>query len=89
MTIKEQIIERYNKAVATAKEMNEKAKATREEIIKDVQKESQPWRKLADKAIKGGKELAGKQKEMLASTSDDVKKQWAESTERFKKIVKA
>ncbi|MEZ4887761.1 MAG: hypothetical protein R3E32_23705 [Chitinophagales bacterium] len=89
MSVKEQLVDRFNNVKETAKNVNEKAVAVGEEILSEVMEGGEQWQELGKKAIDGGTKLVGKQQEILLDAFETVKEQLTTSAGRLKNIVSA
>jgi hypothetical protein len=70
----------------TAQKVNAAALETADEMVDDFFSASEKWQKVAEKAVKGGLHLAGRQQEIFFDTLEGVKGQFTKSAVRFRKI---
>lgn len=70
----------------TAKDINEFALDTTEEIVDIAIVRGEQWQKVADKAIKGGLKLAENQQDIMFDTLEVIKGQLQGSTKRFRNL---
>jgi len=72
----------------TAKNVNEFAMDTTEELIEGAVKNSEQWQTIGAKALKGGLKLAAKQQDIMFNTLETLKGQMMTSGKRFRKLLK-
>jgi hypothetical protein len=70
----------------TVKTVNEFTLETAEEIVDGLAANGEKWTAIANKAMKNGFKLAERQQDILFTSLETVKGQWANSAARFKKI---
>jgi hypothetical protein len=72
----------------TAKNINDYSLETAEEIIEGAVKGSKEWQVVAEKAVKGGLELAEKQQDIVFDTLETLKGQLTTSSKRFRNLFR-
>ncbi len=70
----------------TAQKVNAAALETADEMVDDIFSAGEKWQKVAEKAVKGGLHLAGRQQEIFFDTLETMKGQFSKSAVRFRKI---
>ncbi|MEM6317258.1 MAG: hypothetical protein AAF960_06285 [Bacteroidota bacterium] len=68
----------------TAKNINTYSLETMETVVDGTLKGGKEWQGVAEKAVKGGLELAEKQQEIMFDTLEAVKGQFAQGAKRFR-----
>lgn len=76
-----------NDVQENVKQTTEMANAIRKQVTKEVEKEAKPWKKLGEKAMKGGVKMINKQQATAVEAFGDVKGQLQDSNKRFRKIL--
>jgi len=75
-----------NQLKTTAKNVNDLALATADDLLEDALENSKEWQGVADKAVKGGLHLAERQQEIVFDTLETVKGQLLHSASRIKTL---
>ena len=73
----------------TAKTVNQYTLKTADELVDGAIGNSEKMQEITNKAVKGGLKLAAKQQDIVFSALETMKDQLAESTLRFKKLLRA
>lgn len=82
------VTERVASLKTTAKNANEVALETAEELVEGFAVNGEKWQGIANKAIKNGFKLAARQQDIVFTTLETVKGQLLNSANRFKNIIK-
>lgn len=82
------ITDRIATVKEAAKNANEFALETADELIEGVLSNGEKWQKITNKAVKGGLHLAEKQQDLVLYTLETVKGQALSSVGRLKKLFK-
>jgi dGTP triphosphohydrolase len=82
------VTERVATLKKTAKNANEFALETAEELVEGFAVNGEKWQGIANKAVKNGLKLAVRQQDIMFSTLETVKGQLMNSANRFKNIIK-
>ena len=75
-----------NTTKKVAKQTNELALNTTEDVVTGTITALSQWQKVADKALKGGLKLMANQQDLVFNTLDIAKGQLVQSKKRFSKI---
>lgn len=73
----------------TAKTVNKYTLKTADELVDGAIENGEKWQNITTKAVKGGLKLAAKQQDIVFSALETMKGQLADSTLRFKKLLRA
>lgn len=74
------------KLAKAAKNANDYALKTADEVVEGVMENTEKWQGVATKAVKGGLKLAAKQQTIVFDTLDTVKGQLIQGASRLKKL---
>ena len=80
------LTEQLDNVKTTAKKANKFALETTDEMVDVAFANGEQWQEVANKAVKGGLKLAGRQQEIVFDTLEEVKGQLVESAGRFRKL---